>query len=147
MWAFEHTVETTASPATVWALYVDVARWPEWNAAVQSIELDGPFQAGTVGLLTPPGAEPLPFTILAATENAGYVSETAIAETVRLRATNMLIPILGGGCRIVHRAELVGPAAQYFGQSFGPALRAGVPRTAEALAARADQIEAARGAA
>ena len=142
MWAFEHSVETTASPATVWGLYADVAGWPRWNAAVQSVKLDGPFQAGTSGWLTPPGAEPLPFTILAASEGTGYVSETTIAETVRLRATNTLSQLPGGGCRILHRAELVGPAAEYFGQSFGPALRDGVPRTAEALAAHAAAVAA-----
>jgi uncharacterized protein YndB with AHSA1/START domain len=140
MWAFEHSVDTTASPATVWRLYVDVAGWPSWNGAVQSVELDGPFQAGTSGWLTPPGADPLRFHILDATEDGGYTSETTIAETVRLRATNTLTPLPGGGCRIVHRAELVGPAAEYFGQSFGPALRDGVPRTAEALAARAAAV-------
>lgn len=141
MWAYEHSVQTTASPATVWRLYRDVADWPNWNGAVQSVQLDGPFRAGTSGKLTPPGAEPLPFTILAATEYTGYVSETAIAETVRLRATNTITPLPGGGSRITHRAELVGPAAEYFGQSFGPALKAGVPKGVEALAARAEQAE------
>jgi uncharacterized protein YndB with AHSA1/START domain len=141
VWAFEHSVETTASPATVWRLYRDVASWPSWNGAVERLELDGEFEAGATGKLTPPGGEPMTFTILSATENAGYVSQTSIAETVGLRATNTITPSHGGGCRITHRAELVGPAAEYFGQSFGPALKAGVPKGAEALAARAAELE------
>lgn len=141
MWAFEHSVDTPASPTTVWRLYTDVASWPTWNGAVERLELDGPFEAGASGKLTPPGGEPMAFTILAATENAGYVSETTIAETVGLRATNTIAALPGGGSRITHRAELVGPAAEYFGQSFGPALKAGVPKGAEALAARAAELE------
>lgn len=136
MWAFEHSVETTASPAAVWQAYCDTGSWSQWNGAVERLELDGPFEAGTTGKLTPPGGEPMAFAILAATPEAGYVSETTIAETVALRATNTIVRLPGGGSRITHRAELVGPAAEYFGASFGPALRAGVPRGAEALAAR-----------
>jgi hypothetical protein len=141
MWAFEHSVDTTASPATVWRLYRDAGGWPSWNGGVERLELDGEFEAGTTGKLTPPGGDPLAFSILAATENAGYVSETTIAETVALRATNTIVRLPGGGSRITHRAELVGPAAEYFGQSFGPALKAAVPKGAEALAARAAAVE------
>lgn len=141
MWAVEHSVDTTASPSTVWWLYRDVGGWPSWNGGVERLELDGEFEAGTTGKLTPPGGEPMAFSILAATENAGYVSETTIAETVALRATNTIARLPGGGSRITHRVELVGPAAEYFGQSFGPTLKAAVPKGAEALAARAAEVE------
>ena len=134
MWSIEHSAETTASPADVWRRYVDVGTWPEWNAAVGSVDLDGPFAAGTAGTLTPPHQGPLPFRVIAATENAGYTSETDIADTVTLRLTSRLTPLPDGGTRITHRVELDGPAAPYFAQSFGPVLAAGVPRTLEALA-------------
>jgi hypothetical protein len=144
MWSYEHTTVTPADPATVWRLYADVSSWPDWNAGVERVELHGTFAAGATGELTPPGAEPLPFRIEAATQNEGYVSETDIAETVTLRATNRISPLPGGGTRISHTVELVGPAAAYFGQSFGPTLAAGVPRAAEALAAHAASVERAR---
>jgi len=141
MWSFEYSVETTAAPSTVWRLYRDVGGWPSWNGGVERLELAGEFEAGATGKLTPPGGEPMAFSILAATENAGYVSVTTIAETVSLRATNTIVRLPGGGTRITHRAELVGPAAEYFGQSFGPTLRAAVPKGAQALAARAAEVE------
>jgi hypothetical protein len=118
-----------------------VASWPTWNAAVGRLNLDGPFAAGATGQLTPPGAGPLPFRVVAATENEGYVSETDIAETVTLRTTSRLTPLPGGGTEISQHVELVGPAAEYFGQSFGPTLAAGVPRTTEAVAAHAATLE------
>src|SRR6266487_3243654 len=132
MWRYQHTSDTPAPPEVVWQLYSDVTSWPRWNTAVARVRLHGPFAAGTTGELTPPGAAPLPFRIVAADENEGYVSETVIAETVTLRTTSRLTPLPEGGTRIDHRAELVGPAAEFFGQSFGPALAAGVPRTTEA---------------
>lgn len=135
MWSVEHSVDTPAPAEAVWRRYVDVATWPEWNSAVQSVHLDGEFVGGTTGTLTPPGQGALPFRLVSVTEHQGYVSETDIADTVTLRTTSRLSPQPGGGTRITHRAELVGPAAPYFAQSFGPVLATGVPRTVQALAA------------
>lgn len=134
---YEHSLDTTASPTTVWELYRDVAGWPAWNSSVERVELDGPFAAGTTGTLTAPDVGPLPFRIVAAEEGVTYTSETDIAGTVTLRSTGRLAGLPGGGTRITQRTELVGPAAPYFAASFGPMLAAGVPRTVQALADRA----------
>jgi hypothetical protein len=141
MWSYQHTSDTPAAPEVVWRLYSDVSTWPTWNTAVAKVDLRGPFAAGTTGELTPPGAAPLPFRIVAAEENEGYTSETDIAETVTLRTTSRISPLPEGGTRISHQAELVGPAAEFFGQSFGPTLAAGVPRTTEAVARHAAEVE------
>jgi uncharacterized protein YndB with AHSA1/START domain len=137
---YEHSAETSAPAGTVWQIYRDVARWPAWNHAVELLELDGDFATGTTGRLTPPGAGPLPFRIVAAQENVGYTSETNIADTVTLRATGTLEPLPDGGTRITARSELVGPAAEYFAESFGPALAAGVPQAVQELAVRASEL-------
>jgi uncharacterized protein YndB with AHSA1/START domain len=47
----ERSVETTASPQTVWKIWSDTATWPEWNPDVQSMTLNGPFTAGTTGTM------------------------------------------------------------------------------------------------
>ncbi|MEV0284874.1 SRPBCC family protein [Kribbella sp. NPDC050820] len=140
MWTYEHSTEAAATAEAIWSCYQDVATWPEWNAAVGNVELDGPFVTGTVGRLSPPGSGPLPFKIVEATENSGYVSETEIAETVTLRSTNRLTPLPDGRTRIQLRVDLVGPAAEHFGKSFGPQLTAGVPKTVETLARRAEAL-------
>lgn len=135
--SYEHSADTSASPAEVWRHYVDVAAWPQWNAAVAAVVLDGPFAAGVTGRLTPPGGEPLPFRIVEAEPEHAYTSETDIAETVTLRSRSVLEALPGGGTRISQRSELTGPAAGYFATAFGPALAAGVPRTVTTLAERA----------
>lgn len=140
MWSFEHSVDTSARPDAVWSFYSDVSTWPSWNSAVEHVELDGSFAAGVEGRLTPPGQEPLPFRIVTAEAGEGYVSETDIAETVTLRLTNNLAELPDGGTTITHRADLVGPAADHFGESFGPQLTQGVPTSMRELADRAARI-------
>jgi uncharacterized protein YndB with AHSA1/START domain len=137
MWSTEFTIDTTTPPSAVWRLLADVDSWPRWNGAVGQVELDGPFAAGTTGRLTPPAQESLPFRLVEVDPERGYVSETAIADTVTLRAENSITAVGDGGSRIRLRVRLTGPAADYFGESFGPAIAAGLPATGAALAAQA----------
>jgi putative intracellular protease/amidase len=134
MWSAEHSVNAAAAPEAVWRRYRDVGTWPEWNGAVESVVLDGEFKAGTRGTLTPPHQGPLPFRVVSAVENEGYVSETEIADTVTLRTISRLTLLPDGGTRITQRVELDGPGAPYFAQSFGSVIGAGLPRTLDALA-------------
>jgi len=140
MWSFEHTLECPATPEEVWRVYTDIDDWPQWNGGVELLELAGPFEAGTSGMVTPRGQEPLPFVLISADPGRGYVSETAIADTVVLRTSNTLEPLPGGGTRIVAQLAMHGPAAEYFGTSFGPAFAAGVPGTLQALAKSAQGV-------
>jgi uncharacterized protein YndB with AHSA1/START domain len=47
----ERSVETTASPDAVWKLWSDTSTWQEWNPDVQTMTLNGPFAAGTTGVM------------------------------------------------------------------------------------------------
>jgi hypothetical protein len=63
MWATEHSIETNAIPQAIWALWSDVARWPEWNADLERAELSGPFGAGGTVTMFPRGQEPIELRI------------------------------------------------------------------------------------
>ena len=41
-------VEVAADPETVWGVISDLERWPSWNPAVTSVELEGDVAAGSV---------------------------------------------------------------------------------------------------
>lgn len=142
MWSFEHSIETSAAPSSVWRLYSDPATWPGWNGAVEAVEMHEPFGPGATGMLTPKGQGPLPLKIAHAAENEGYTSETAIAETVTLKLTNTLTPLSDGGTRITHHATFEGPAAQFFAESFGPVIAQGIPSAMQELANQAEKLEA-----
>ncbi len=130
MYEFEHSVETAASPASIYRLYSDVKAWPIWDAGVKHVELHGPFAAGSTGVLTPAGQEELPFRMIEATENESFTDETDIPGTATLRFEHRLAPLAGGGTRITHRVVISGPEAD----QLGPMVTADVPQAVASLA-------------
>ncbi len=77
MWSIEHEHVTSASPDRVFDLWANVAGWPAWDGSLIATTLDGPFAAGSRGILHPHGApEPLPFTITSVEPGRGFADET-----------------------------------------------------------------------
>lgn len=132
MWEFERTIDTKASPEAVWRLYSDVSTWPSWDEGIEAVELDGPFESGTEGVLTAAGQGPLPFRMVEVTPARGFVDETEVPGAV-LRFIHRLSPVDGGGTRIIHRVEIDGPAADDMGPQVGPQITEGMPATMESL--------------
>ncbi|MHB1499597.1 MAG: SRPBCC family protein [Candidatus Dormibacteria bacterium] len=140
MYEFEHHLETAASPRSIYRLYSDVTQWPRWDAGPTQAELDGPFMAGTNGVLTPAGQEALPSRMVEAVEDEGFIDETEIPGTATLRFEHRLTPLPGGGTRITHRIVISGPAAE----QLGPMVIVHVPEAMEALAEHAMEWEGTR---
>src|SRR2546429_5370289 len=47
----EASLETTAPPTTVWRVWSDVTRGPEWNPDMKESRLDGPLKLGATGMI------------------------------------------------------------------------------------------------
>lgn len=78
MWIYEHSVDTPAEPASVWALLSDLSSWSGWNAGVEGVDLNGPFAVGTQGTMRMPEQEPLRFRLIQVEEGSGFEDETPI---------------------------------------------------------------------
>ena len=128
----EHSAHAAAAPADVWVHLRDTARWSEWNAGVQSIEIEGPFATGTwFTMKTPDGPEPLRSRLLEVRDGERFVDETRVGDLV-VRVAHRLERAVAG-TRIVYALEAEGPGAS----EIGPAIAADFPQVLAALVKRA----------
>lgn len=114
MWAHEETIETSATAARVWELFSDVARWKDWNAGIETIQIHGPFKAGTTFTMHPPGQDAINSTLIEVTANESFTDETVVDET-RVLVSHKLVPLSSGKTRIIYSTEITGPGAAEFG--------------------------------
>lgn len=114
MWTHEESIETSASTEQVWKLFADVARWKDWNAGIESIQIHGPFEAGTTFTMQPPGQDAINSTLIDVKPNEGFTDETIIGETCVL-VRHTLISLATGKTKIIYGTEITGPNAEEFG--------------------------------
>jgi hypothetical protein len=122
-WAFEFSVDCAVTVEFAWGFWTNVKNWAS-DSDVDSIEIDGPFAAGTRG-----------FTM---SKSSGRI-EWRIAEVHPGRAV-IEFPLPGavgrfvwtfedraGGTRITQRCALQGEQANGYANAIAPSLEAGIP--------------------
>jgi len=133
-WQGEHSAETTASAATIWKFFSAIRDWPRWNAGVESIEIDGPFAAGTLFQMKPPGQEVLTSQLVEVRVNRGFIDETAVGDFL-VRVSHRIEELPSGRRKIVYAVEAIGPGAA----EIGPAISADFPDVLRSLCALAEK--------
>jgi len=118
MWSISASAQTSAPVEAVWAAYLDVASWPQWDAGLAFYRPNGPFAAGTEGVLQPVGGPELPFSITRAEPNRCFDDRTPISPDAAILGRHELIP-LGAGTRIVHHIEIDGPDSEEMAVAMG----------------------------
>lgn len=132
MWEYENSIETSATPESIWRLWSDVENWGVWNGEIEKIEINGPFAAGSQIVMTPPGDDPIPLVIAEAVENERFVDEARFGDLL-LRTTHRIDPIEPDRNRVVYRMEITGDGADEAGPQIGPGITADWPETMAAL--------------
>jgi len=134
MWTHEQSIETSASPARVWQLFVDVARWKDWNAGIEKIEIHGPFANGTTFTMQPPGQDVITSKLIDVKPNEGFTDETVVDDT-RVIVSHRLVTLPSGRTKIIYSTEITGPAAD----EFGPMVTSDFPEVLAALKRLAEE--------
>ena len=140
MWEYEHSIETTATAEALWARLADVANWPEWNADIEKVEIDGPFAVGGQITMTPHGGDPVRLRLTDVRVNELFVDEAEL-DGVIVRTMHHLQPLAttdtttnNTRTRITYRTQITGPAADELAPQLGPAITGDFPETMAALA-------------
>lgn len=73
---FWHTIETSASPETIWKIWTDVPHWKDWDDGLKDAKLKGDFSKGTKGFIFPKKGRKTKFKIVELEEGKSYTFKT-----------------------------------------------------------------------
>jgi hypothetical protein len=137
VYLFECEATLAARPAAVWAVWTDVARWPEWDVSKEIARLDGPFGPGVSGWAKQRGNLGGSFTITVVEPGRRWVSECSVL-LGKVVFDHVLEPVAKGQVRVVKKVEAEGGIAPLI-RLFVPKMRRDI---AESLAALGRQAAA-----
>lgn len=134
----EHSIETKAPPAAVWAIWQNVSEWNTWDHNIEYSQINGPFAAGTKGTLKPKDG-PLVHTKLTRVEPYTMFSDEAKLPLARIIVTHTLSP-KGEKTLVTHKIEMKGILAFFFACVIGRNMKKNLPQEMNAMIKKAEQI-------
>lgn len=137
----EHRITVAAPAARIFSIYREVERWPEWDPDTKSATLDGPFEAGSHGRLTPTQGRAVPMRLTEVRPDVCFTVESRIP-LFRMVFEHELSP-RAQGTEVVHRVTFSGLLSLVLGPMLRRQLDAGLPVTLGRLKALAETSGAA----
>ncbi len=134
----EHRVIVDASSEIIFRIYTDVSNWNKWDPDTKASFIDGPFQVGSKGKITPNKGMAVPMLLTSVNENQNFTVESKIP-FLRMIFEHELIPT-ETGTEVIHRVTFSGLLSPLFGKIIGTQLNRGLPITLANLKAKAEGI-------
>jgi hypothetical protein len=134
-------IETTvdAEVDSLWAVWTDLERYPEWDPREEVMRLDGPFAEGTTGFSKQTGPRAGgPIRITRVETPVRFTIETPLPAG-RLVLDHWLEPSGPGRVLLRKRYEVHGPMSVAFRLFYASRIRAELPATFRALEAEAQR--------
>ncbi len=128
---------STARPAAVFARWADMATWPEWNTDTEWVRLDGPFVAGSRGVLKPRGGPRVKFVIASLVPDREFV-DISLLVGARLTFRHLVEPLPDGGCRVRVAVTMSGPLRWLWARILGSGFRSSLQSDLDRLVAAAE---------
>ncbi len=75
---FWYSLETTASPETIWSIWTDVPNWKEWDAGLKDANLEGEFALKAKGKITSLEGRKSKFKVIEYVEGQSYTYKTSL---------------------------------------------------------------------
>ncbi len=114
----EASLETKASPATVWRVWSDVNHWPQWNPDMNESRIDGPLKLGATGMINTKSGGKHDVVVTQYEEGKSFELESTALPGTKMAIRASIAPI-GGGSRITQGFEPRGLLAPIVGPMMG----------------------------
>ncbi|SCL50111.1 Polyketide cyclase / dehydrase and lipid transport [Micromonospora citrea] len=137
---FEAGTEVAAEAGRVWAVLVDVERWPEWTPSVRRARRGeaGPLAVGATARLEQPKLRPAVWRVTELTDGVSFswVSRNPGVSTL---AEHRVLPLAAGRTRVDLVLTQSGPLAGLVGWLYGDLTRRYLRMEADGLRRRCEQ--------
>ncbi|MEV6211518.1 hypothetical protein [Kitasatospora sp. NPDC051914] len=130
-------ITSTAHPSVFFARWADTATWPEWNTDTEWVRLDGPFEAGTTGVLKPKGGPKVPFTVETLVPEREFTDVSKLLGA-RLTFRHLVGRTAEGTTAVDVDVTLTGPLAPLWNAILGKGIRDSLQADLDRLAATAE---------
>ena len=114
----EAHASSSAPPSAFFARWADMATWPEWNTDTEWVRLDGPFTAGSTGVLKPKGGPKVKFVIATLVADREFTDVSLLAGA-RLTFRHLIEPLPEGGSTVRVTVTLAGPLGWFWNLVLG----------------------------
>ncbi|GAB5412090.1 MAG: hypothetical protein ChlgKO_12040 [Chlamydiales bacterium] len=135
----EHTLETELKEESIWRVWEDVKNWNLWDSGIEYSSIEGPFQAGTQGILKPRGG-PVIRTKLTVVKPMNVFVDEATLKGAKILMTHFLTRV-GSKLTITHRIEMKGPLSIFYAFVIGRDMRKNLPHEMMELVKKAEAFE------
>jgi uncharacterized protein YndB with AHSA1/START domain len=127
----ESRITIAVSPEKIFEIYADVGNWKTWDPDTRESSIDGPFQTGSKGKITPPKGMTVPMNFISVVPNKSFTVESRIP-LFRMMFEHEL-NVTAAGTEVVHRITFSGALSFLLGRIVGNPLRTGLPITLASL--------------
>jgi hypothetical protein len=135
----EHSIVINAPPACIFALYEDVENWNRWDPDTKSSCIDGPFQKGAKGSLTPTVGNMVPMVLIDVIPGRSFTAESKIP-MFRMVFEHEITPDGNNISTVVHRVCFSGALSWLLGRLIARRVDRGLPVTLAKLKAAAEAM-------
>ncbi len=119
-----HTATTSASPTAIWKVYKHVEAWPRWDKSMAWGTFQGPFVAGSIGIMKPKLGPKVKFTIMSVEPEREFTMVSKMPGCA-MYIHHDIEPISTSETRITHRLDLDGPLQKIWSLLLSPKLLQG----------------------
>ncbi|MBQ1073597.1 SRPBCC family protein [Micromonospora sp. C31] len=137
---FEAGTEVAAEAGRVWAVWLDVERWPEWTPSVRRALRGepGPLAMGATARLEQPKLRPAVWRVTELTEGRSF-SWVSGSPGVHTLGEHRVLPLPDGRSRVELALTQTGPLAGPVGWLYGDLMRRYLRMEADGLRRRCER--------
>lgn len=122
---FWYSMETSASPEVIWAIWTDVPNWKNWDTGLKDASMEGDFNLDSKGVITTLEDRKSKFKVVDFIEGKSYTYKTKLP--LSSLYVNRYLEVKDGKTIFTHEVWFRGLTGGIFARVFGEKFRTMLP--------------------